>query len=70
MENYLIIRNKGIIVEEAITLLGASSKRDDDSKIGYFGSGLKYALACFLRNNRKFFIMQRKIIVNICLIKY
>ena len=51
MENYLIIRNKGIIVEEAITLLGASSKRDDDSKIGYFGSGLKYALACFLRNN-------------------
>lgn len=34
----------------ALTLLGASSKRGDGTKIGMFGSGNKYALAYFARN--------------------
>lgn len=49
--NYLKISNKGLIDIEALTLLGASSKRNDSSKIGMFGSGNKYAMAYLLRNN-------------------
>ncbi len=49
--NYLKIANKGLIDIEALTLLGASSKRDDTTKIGMFGSGNKYAIAYLLRNN-------------------
>lgn len=32
--NYLKISNKGLLDVEALTLLGASSKRGDNSKIG------------------------------------
>lgn len=47
---YLQISNKGLIETEALTLIGASSKRGDSSKIGMFGSGNKYALSYFFRN--------------------
>lgn len=46
----MIITNKGEIDINALLLLGASTKREDSTKIGYFGSGLKYALAVFIRN--------------------
>lgn len=46
-----VIKNKGVIEVEALTLLGASTKRGNDSKIGMFGSGNKYAIAYLLRNN-------------------
>lgn len=48
---YLKIVNNGEVEKEALTLLGASSKEGDDSKIGFFGSGNKYALACLVRND-------------------
>lgn len=48
---YLKIKNKGLVEPEALYLLGASTKRDDETKIGQFGSGNKYALAYLLRNN-------------------
>lgn len=47
--NYFRIENKGEVDINAFTLLGASSKEGDDSKIGFFGSGNKYALALLLR---------------------
>lgn len=50
---YLEIKNKGLIEPEALTLLGGTTKRDDSTKIGMFGSGNKYALAYFIRNNIK-----------------
>lgn len=50
---HLLIANKGLLEIEALTLLGASSKRGDKTKIGKFGSGNKYALAYFLRNGCK-----------------
>lgn len=46
--------NKGEVPVNAFKLLGASSKRGDDSKIGYFGTGLKYALAVLLREDIDF----------------
>lgn len=44
------ISNKGEAPVESFTLLGASTKRGDDSKIGFFGSGVKYALSKLLRD--------------------
>lgn len=46
----MIIRNDGEIQLEALTLLGVSSKEGDSSKIGFFGSGNKYAIATLLRH--------------------
>jgi hypothetical protein len=48
---YLVIENKGEIVPEALFLMGASTKRNDASKIGMFGTGNKFALAVLLRDN-------------------
>lgn len=50
MNKYIEISNKTEIPLEAFTLIGASSKRNQSGKIGYFGSGLKYAIARLLRS--------------------
>jgi len=44
----VIITNKGLIDPLAFELIGASSKRSDSSTIGFFGSGVKYAIAGLL----------------------
>jgi hypothetical protein len=46
---YIEICNKGEVDINAFCLLGASTKREDKSKIGFFGSGLKYAIAVLTR---------------------
>lgn len=51
MKNYVSITNNGEIDINAFRLIGASTKRGDNTKIGFFGSGLKYAVAVLLRNN-------------------
>lgn len=58
MKKYLRIQSNGEIETEAFTLIGASSKRDDSSKIGFFGSGLKYSIASMMRNNIDFKIFK------------
>jgi hypothetical protein len=54
MKRYIKIESKGIIQEEAFTLLGASSKTGDTTKIGFYGSGLKYSVAYLLREGIEF----------------
>lgn len=58
MKQFLKIQSSGEIEQEAFTLIGASSKRGDQTKIGYFGSGLKYSIAALLRNNIEFKVFQ------------
>jgi len=47
----LVFSNPGLISILDLTTMGNSSKRGDDSKIGKFDSGLKYALAILYRNH-------------------
>ncbi len=51
---YLKISNKGLLDVRLIMLMGASTKTDDPTKIGQFGTGLKYAIAYFIRNDVDF----------------
>lgn len=51
---YLKISSKGEIDIRLIPLMGASTKTNDPSKIGTFGTGLKYAISYFLRNGIDF----------------
>ncbi len=45
MNNYVLVKNDGILDLNSLVLMGASTKKDDDSKIGQFGTGFKYAIA-------------------------
>lgn len=54
MTNYLMIENGGELDSSSLILLGASTKRNDNSKIGFFGSGNKYAIATLIRENVPF----------------
>lgn len=47
---FFCIENKGEIESSALSLVGASTKRNDESKIGEFGTGNKYALAYLMKN--------------------
>lgn len=51
---YIKITNEGLIDKKAFTLMGASTKRSDDKKIGFFGSGLKYSIAVLLKHKNDF----------------
>lgn len=48
---YLKITNTGLIEPEDLHVVGYSTKTNDDSSIGQFGSGLKFGTAWALRNN-------------------
>lgn len=54
--SYVEIRNKGAVQIGAFSLLGASTKEGDNTKIGFFGSGNKYAIATLLRLGVPFMI--------------
>jgi hypothetical protein len=50
----LLIYNDGEVEVEAFTLMGATTKEGDNTKIGFFGSGNKYAIATLLRKGITF----------------
>jgi hypothetical protein len=54
MKKYILIQNDGEIETNSFELIGASTKRNDTGKIGFFGSGLKYSIAYMMRNNIDF----------------
>lgn len=60
MSNFVLFVNDGEIPVNAFKLLGASSKRGDSSKIGFYGTGLKYAIALMLREDIPFKIYSGK----------
>ncbi|MCK5775377.1 MAG: hypothetical protein KAH25_04340, partial [Bacteroidales bacterium] len=64
--DFLRIQSIGEIEVGALTLLGASSKKDEDSAIGLFGSGAKYAIANLLRNGVQFKIFSgtREVVIS------
>ncbi len=49
----IIFENKGELDIRAIKTFGVNSKSDKGSAIGYFGTGLKYAIAILLREEHK-----------------
>lgn len=53
-DKVLVITNPGLIDPLAFELIGASTKRSDAQTIGFFGSGLKYAIAGLLRRGIHF----------------
>lgn len=54
MKKYILIQNDGEIETNSFELIGASTKRNETGKIGFFGSGLKYSIAYMMRNNIDF----------------
>ena len=53
-KQWLLIENKGEIDINALILMGGSTKRDDNTKVGYYGSGNKYAIALMLNRGIQF----------------
>lgn len=53
---YLVIRSTGEIDVKSFLIMGGSTKRGDASKIGRFGSGLKYAIASLLKKENNFIV--------------
>ena len=45
----VVFQNPGVIDAVSITTFGVSSKNDKSTAIGFFGTGLKYAIAVILR---------------------
>lgn len=54
MKKYILIQNDGEIETNSFELIGASTKRGEAGKIGFFGSGLKYSIAYLMRNGIEF----------------
>jgi hypothetical protein len=54
MKKYILIQNDGEIEPNSFELIGASTKRNDNTKIGFFGSGLKYSIAYMMRTGIDF----------------
>lgn len=56
MVKYLSFSNDTVLSLMDLTTMGGSSKKDDDSKIGQFSTGLKYAISILLREGINFYI--------------
>lgn len=54
MKKYILIQNDGEIETNSFELIGASTKRGESGKIGFFGSGLKYSIAYMMRKGIDF----------------
>lgn len=66
---FLKIQNNGLLDPRLIPLMGGTTKRDDSSKIGQFGTGLKYSLAYLIRNKIEFKLFVGEAEINITTVK-
>lgn len=64
---YIKIQNKGELDIRLLSLMGASTKRGRDGKIGKFGTGLKYSISYLIKNNIYFrlFIGEKEIVFGV-----
>lgn len=62
---YLKLQNNGLLDLRLLSLMGGTTKANDEFKIGQWGSGLKYTLAYLLKNNIDFKIYIGEKLVNI-----
>src|SRR6476620_3159773 len=53
-KKFILIQNDGEIETNSFELIGASTKRGQAGKIGFFGSGLKYSIAYMMRKGIEF----------------
>jgi hypothetical protein len=53
-KKFILIQNDGEIETNSFELIGASTKRGQSGKIGFFGSGLKYSIAYMMRKEIEF----------------
>lgn len=63
---YLKIKNAGELDVRLISLMGGSTKEGNETKIGRFGTGLKYSLSYLIRNNIDFkvFIGEKEVSIH------
>lgn len=63
---YLKIQNNGELDIRLVSLMGGTTKANDEFKIGQWGSGLKYTLAYLLKNNIAFkiFVGEEEVLVD------
>ena len=69
MKKYILIQNDGEIESNSFELIGASTKRGESGKIGFFGSGLKYSIAYMMRNSIDFKIFSGELEIKFTTIK-
>lgn len=64
---FLRIQNKGELDIRLVSLMGGSTKSNDTTKIGKFGTGLKYSLSWLVRNkiNFRIFIGMREVSIEV-----
>lgn len=55
-ERAIVIQTKGVMELAGLTMMGLTSKRNDASMIGQFGTGLKYSVAKLLREGIRFMV--------------
>lgn len=62
---YILFENKGEIDNNALILMGGSTKRNDPNKIGMWGSGWKYTIAGLIKKNIDFklFSGEREVVI-------
>ena len=49
--NTIIFTTPGILHPESWSIMGINAKPDNDSPIGFFGTGMKIAIAVLMREN-------------------
>lgn len=64
---FLRIQNKGELDIRLVSLMGGSTKSNDTTKIGKFGTGLKYSLSWLVRNkiNFRVFIGMKEVSIEV-----